>query len=180
MSSVPDLQLQRFLPYKLSRLLNAVSDGLYRTYAPRFDLNVSQWRMLAAVAQLQPTSVTELTDYSGMDKVTISRAIREMVDRKLVRRELVQRDRRRSMLTLTDEGERIYREIAPAALRFERTLVSALRPDELEQLHSMVDRLIDRIAIMQLGSDALIPQDVRETGRRFRPKPPPLRKLSSP
>ncbi|MGD9512342.1 MAG: MarR family winged helix-turn-helix transcriptional regulator [Geminicoccaceae bacterium] len=151
------LQLQSFLPYKLSRLTNDLSAGLHGTYAQRFGLNVSQWRMLAAAALLEPTTVTELTDYSGMDKVTVSRSIREMVDRKLLDRVLDVNDRRRAAISLTDAGRAIYAQIAPAATRYEADLLKALSPGEAATLHKILDKLLDRAAMMRQSRTRIFP-----------------------
>ena len=118
------LHLQGFLPYKLSRLDNDVSTGLQRAYSHRFGLNVSQWRMLAAAALLEPTSVTQLTDYSGMDKVTVSRAAQGLSKRRLVERASHDTDGRSHLLALSREGARLYGEIAPLALAYEAALIS--------------------------------------------------------
>lgn len=157
MKKASTLELQHFLPYKLSRLLNDVSIGLQRTYTPSFGLNVSQWRMLAAAAQLEPTSVTELTDYSGMDKVTVSRALREMVDKNLMTRTLDENDRRRSTIELTEEGRRIYDEISPGAVEYERDLLKPLSADERKVLEALVDRLLSQAAILRQASSRTFP-----------------------
>lgn len=152
-----NLNLQEFLPYKLSRLVNDMSAGLMRSYSQRFGLNISQWRMLAASAQLEPTSATELTEYSGMDKVTVSRSVRELVERRLLSREADATDRRRATIVLTDEGRAIYDEIAPAAVAFENDLLGALKPAERALLSSMVDRLLNQAAVLRQTSSRRFP-----------------------
>jgi len=145
------LNLQYFLPYKLSRLVNDISAELSRTYATNFGLNVSQWRMLAAAAQLEPTSVTELTDYSGMDKVTVSRSVAEMVKRGLLTRTPDSRDSRRAIIALTTEGRDIYVHIAPAAVEFEQSLLSVFDDTEQKQLQEYIDRLLAQLAVLRLS-----------------------------
>jgi DNA-binding MarR family transcriptional regulator len=152
------LDLQDFLPYKLSRLVNDVSAGLLSTYSPSFALNVSQWRMLAAVAQLAPTTVTELTQYSGMDKVTVSRSVREMVERKLMARVLDDNDRRRASITLTAEGRATYQRIAPLAMEYEKNLLDALEDSEKVALNQLVDRLLDQAAMLRQSHTRMFPR----------------------
>ncbi|MBN9426990.1 MAG: winged helix-turn-helix transcriptional regulator [Burkholderiales bacterium] len=154
----PTLPLERFLPYRLSRLDNEISQALERIYGPSFGLNIAQWRMLAAISHLQPTSATELIAYSAMDKVTVSRAVAELVDRALVSRETDDRDRRRARLSLTDDGTRVYEHIAPEAMAFEQALVKAFSRSELQAFNRGVDKLLDAIALIQRGSAGLLPQ----------------------
>ena len=151
------LCLQRFLPYKLSRLVNDLSAGLQRSYSLRYGLNVSQWRMLAAAAQLEPTSVTELTDYSGMDKVTVSRSVRELVDRKLLDRTQSEKDRRRANITLTNAGREMYQSIAPSAMAYEADLLGVLNEGERADLLRTLDKLLDQAALMRQSGSRIFP-----------------------
>lgn len=151
------LHLQNFLPYKVSRLDNDLSAGLQRTYSLRFGLNVSQWRMLAAAAQLEPTSVTELTDYSGMDKVTVSRSVRELVERDLLARILNENDRRRATITLTEAGRSLYEQISPDAMTYEQELLSVLNASELAALHGFLDKLLDQAALLRQSRSRVFP-----------------------
>ena len=50
-------------------------------------------------------------------------------------------DRRRSSLRLSAEGERIYRQIVPAAQAFEQGLVAPLTADEQASLDHLLTRL---------------------------------------
>lgn len=145
------LNLQYFLPYKLSRLVNDISAELSRTYAADYGLNVSQWRMLAAAAQLEPTSATELTDYSGMDKVTVSRSVADMVKRGLLTRTLDPRDNRRAIIALTPEGRDVYMHIAPAVVEIEHALLSVFDDAEQEQLQEFIDRLLSQVAVLRFS-----------------------------
>ena len=48
--TTPVLELDQFLPYRLSVLANRLSRDLSRLYAERFDLTIAQWRVMAVVA----------------------------------------------------------------------------------------------------------------------------------
>ncbi|MCA1778441.1 MAG: MarR family transcriptional regulator, partial [Xanthomonadaceae bacterium] len=41
------LELENFLPYRLSVLSNRVSQGIAATYEQRFGLSVTEWRVIA-------------------------------------------------------------------------------------------------------------------------------------
>jgi DNA-binding MarR family transcriptional regulator len=150
------LCLEQFLPYRISRLANEISNALARVYSPTFDLSIAEWRMLAAVYHLEPTCVTDLTEYSAMDKVTVSRAIAELVHRKFAEREVDKRDRRRSMISLTADGKELYAKIAAAAVEFENALRADLTNKEMEQFNKVIDQLLDKTAVLQPGSTGLL------------------------
>jgi DNA-binding MarR family transcriptional regulator len=58
-----------------------------------------------------------------------------------VRRSISAEDRRRSVLRLSTEGEAVYREIAPVALRYERALVDCLHDGEMAALDAVLEKL---------------------------------------
>ena len=45
------LQLEKFLPYRLSVLAQLVSESLHDLYAGPFGLTVTQWRVMAALGR---------------------------------------------------------------------------------------------------------------------------------
>jgi len=53
------LELDRFVPYRLSVLSNVVSRAFALLYAERFDLAIPQWRVLAVLGMAAPQSAGE-------------------------------------------------------------------------------------------------------------------------
>lgn len=135
------LELERFLPYRLSVLSNRISQDIARLYAGRFGLNVTEWRLLAVLGRYPGLSATELAERTAMDKVAVSRAVATLLaDGRLTRR-TDGADRRRALLKLSARGYRIYDEVAPLALEYERRLVAALEPEDRAQLDALLSRL---------------------------------------
>jgi DNA-binding MarR family transcriptional regulator len=64
-----------------------------------------------------------------------------MIDRGLVEREFDRSDRRRSILTLSAQGQAVYDEVAPLALRLEASLLASLDEDARHQLWQLLDKL---------------------------------------
>lgn len=137
------LDLEAFMPYRLSVASNAVSDRIARQYQARFGLRIPEWRLMAVLGEGKPLSQREMVDATRMDKVTISRASASLVDRGLVTREASDTDRRSHRLVLTAAGESLYDEIAPAALAMEQALLDCLSPSEQILLGDMLLRLRD-------------------------------------
>lgn len=135
------LRLDDFIPYQLSIASNAVSERIARHYERRFGINVPQWRLMAVLGEGGPRSQRDLVGRTRMDKVTVSRASAAMVARGLMRRESREGDRRSHLIALTEEGEALYRDIAPIALSLEEELLSCLKPTEREALTSTLERL---------------------------------------
>lgn len=135
------LELERFLPYRLSVLSNRISQDIARLYGERFGLGITQWRILAVLGRYPDLSATEVAERTAMDKVAVSRAVAGLLDAGLLRRRLHGADRRRSRLELSARGYRVYDEIAPLALAYEARLLATLEPREQAMLLQLLAKL---------------------------------------
>ncbi len=136
------LELERFLPYRLSLLANQVSQGIARTYEQRFGLSVTEWRVIALLGRYPGLSATEVTERSGMDKVAVSRAVRRLIEAGRIQRHDSDADRRAKHLYLSPQGHEVYDAIVPAALAFEREILEALSDEERRTLDALIDKLL--------------------------------------
>jgi len=138
------LELEHFLPYRLSVLSNTISQGIAREYHSRFGLSITEWRAMAVLARYDRDglSARQVAERTAMDKVAISRAVSKLVARSLVNRKLHQDDRRRSVLALTPEGWIIHDQVAPLARRYEREVLKKLNAEE----HACLNRILDKLS----------------------------------
>jgi hypothetical protein len=51
---VPQLELETFLPYRLSVLSNTVSGKIARSYEKQFGLSIPEWRVMAVLGRFPP------------------------------------------------------------------------------------------------------------------------------
>ena len=128
--------LADFLPYQLSVASNAVSRAVATGtgYEARFGLTAAEWRVLAVVTAAGNPAQADLIAATGMDKMTISRAVAALSTRRLIDRVQDTADRRTLRLSPTAEGRRILDIVAPQALDVESRLLAALTPAEAEAL----------------------------------------------
>lgn len=136
------LELERFLPYRLSVLSNRVSQTIADAYVERFGLAVTEWRVIAVLGRYPDLSANGVAERTAMDKVAVSRAVARLLERGLLRRAVHDGDRRRSVLALSEAGYRIYDEVAPLALECERRLLAHLSAEERATLDALLDRLL--------------------------------------
>ena len=139
------LELDNFLPYRLSVLNNLVSRALAEQYQARFGLSIPEWRVMANLGRAAPLSANEVAERTSMDKVKVSRAISRMHDAGLVKRETDPRDNRMVRLQLSARGKRIYEKIAPMALAWEREFLSVLSESEIAAFDRILGKLDKRI-----------------------------------
>lgn len=146
------IELERFLPYRLSVLTNVVSGSIAAMYQRRFGLGIPEWRVIAVLAMRPGLSAAEVAACTGMDAVAVSRAVGRLLRSGRLRRATASDDRRRSVLRLTTAGRAVYRQIAPLALGYERRLLDGLDAREAAALDSIVDKLTVRAR--ELAADA--------------------------
>ncbi|RAK60171.1 MarR family transcriptional regulator [Phenylobacterium hankyongense] len=135
------LELDSYLPYRLSVASNAVSGLIARAYQDRFGLSIPQWRLICVLAEYRELTQGQVVARTVMDKVTVSRAAQGLLNRHLVGRSDHQADGRSHVLALTPQGARLYAEIAPLALAYEAALISGLAPEEVTLLKRLLSRL---------------------------------------
>jgi DNA-binding MarR family transcriptional regulator len=135
------LRLDDYLPYRLSVAANAVSELIARAYVDRFGLTVPQWRLMAVLGEQSPLTQQALCARTVMDKVTVMRAARGLLQRRLLRRAPNTEDGRSHRLSLSATGERMYAEVAPLALRYETLLLTGIEADEVDRLERWLRRL---------------------------------------
>jgi len=149
------LELQNFLPYRLSVLSNRTSDAIARAYSQRFALGVTEWRVMAVLGRYPDLSANQVAQRTAMDKVAVSRAVAKLLDSGRLLRAFDDDDRRRSVLRLSETGYAIYDQIVPLALGFERQLLGDMDATE----RTLLFRLLDRLDELELRAEG-------ETGRQ--------------
>lgn len=135
------LRLDEFLPYRLSVASNAVSTRISASYRKRFGLKIAEWRLIAILAEGGEMTPLAIGRAARIDKISVSRAAAALVARGLIGQRANPEDGRSHLLSLTDAGQSLYAEVAPAALAMERELVASLSAEE----RSLLDQLLRRV-----------------------------------
>ncbi|WP_210725822.1 MarR family winged helix-turn-helix transcriptional regulator [Modicisalibacter radicis] len=135
------LDLEAFLPYRLSNLAERISQALSTIYAQQYDLTIAQWRVLAWLQQTQPLTAKRICQLTAMDKARVSRAVAQLVARRLVRRRRDTTDQRTLWLTLSVEGDELLATVIPRALAWERELTANLSATEYREFFRLLAKV---------------------------------------
>ncbi len=172
----PLIQLESFLPYRLSVLANVTSSAIAAAYEERFGLTIPEWRVIAVLMRHPGLSAREVAAKSRMDAVAVSRAVNRLLRAGRLRREVAADDRRRSILQVSAAGAAVYRGVAPLALEFERSLLDTLTSADRAALDRLLGALTQRAEILSVdlrapkkvarGAKARQPQTTRRATRR--------------
>ena len=136
------LELEHFLPYRLSILSNAISQSIADDYQRRYDLSMTEWRVMAVLARFDGLSAREVAERTLMDKVAVSRALARLVEAGRVTRATHAGDKRRSVLGLSEAGWALHDEVAPMARAREREVLAKLDFEEQHWLTRIIDKLM--------------------------------------
>lgn len=104
----PPISLDDFWAYQVVVLADQVSRYTLEVVRSEANLNQSQWRVLAAVADKPGRSSAEVTAVTPMDKTIVSRAVASLIKSGLIKRTPSQADKRISALEMTKLGAERY------------------------------------------------------------------------
>ncbi|WP_109356450.1 MarR family winged helix-turn-helix transcriptional regulator [Sphingorhabdus sp. EL138] len=133
--------LDDFIPYQLSTASNAVSDLISSEYKSRFGLKIPEWRVMAVLGNRGASTQRQLVEATLMDKVTVNRAVKTLVDRQLLGRSPNNADGRSHHLMLSQNGRDLYDQIMPAAEAMEKKVMTVLTDDDQRHLSEMLAKI---------------------------------------
>jgi DNA-binding MarR family transcriptional regulator len=145
------LNLDKFVPYRLSVLTNRVSSAIARHYSDRFDLSIPEWRVMAVLGQTPGLSARQVAERTAMDKVQVSRAVQSLLAARRLTRVVDDADGRVTQLSLSNRGFAIYNELVPVALQLERDFLSILSADDRTALDRLLTKLSAGVAEADLA-----------------------------
>jgi len=152
------LELERFLPYRLSVLANTMSAAIADAYAERFQLSIPEWRVLAVLARAPGLSAAQVAERTAMDKVAVSRAVASLARARRIERNVEESDRRRSHLALTARGLAVYEEVVPWALAYEEAVLRGVPVRSRAKLAALLDDLLARVRTIRTARIEPIPR----------------------
>jgi|TARA_R110001592_G_scaffold123840_7_gene332232 DNA-binding MarR family transcriptional regulator len=136
-----NFKLDDYLPYQLSTTSNVVSDVIAGEYKSLFGLKIPEWRVMSVLGTRGASTQRHLVEATLMDKVTVNRAVKNLVDRALLDRSPNTADGRSHHLLLSNTGRDLYGKILPAAQAMDKKIMSVLSAEEKAELSAMLARI---------------------------------------
>ena len=110
------VKLDNFWPYQAVVLGDLISRHTLRILKAQGELNLSQWRVVAAIGDTPGRSSAQVVAVTPMDKGIVSRAVKSLLETAHVRKEIDPSDKRKAALFLTAKGQALYAEISARQL----------------------------------------------------------------
>lgn len=139
------LQLPSFLPYQLSILQQQVSHVVGSYYRQEHGLTRNAWRVMAALALQGEVSAKDVGNYVRLEKMPVSRAMKELTSLGYLQQKTDLEDRRIVRLALTSAGKRCYRDIVPQVRQQEQRVLEGLTDRERTQYLKLTQKLLAHV-----------------------------------
>jgi len=135
------LRLDSNVPYQISVLSHRIARETAAITERHGGLNISQWRVMAAVAERPGRTANEVVAITPMDKGIVSRAVKALLDKGMLARKASNEDGRLGHLFLTARGEKKYAALAADIRGIEAELLSGLSGEDAARLRRLIGAL---------------------------------------
>ena len=133
--------LEEFLPYEIRSFYTRIAESVAATYERKYGITPAEWRVLATIGSHKNTTSAHIVSHANTDKVTVSRALAKLTEKRWVKVSTSKSDRRRKGLTLTATGRRNYNKIVPEVLGVERSLLAGVSRRDIATLRRIMKQI---------------------------------------
>ena len=134
--------LTRFLPYLLNQASELVSAKFQPSYRVGYGMLRTEWRVLFHLGHRGDMTAKDICTQAILHKTKVSRAVHALRNKGYLRRQTSPDDRRVEWLSLTSKGKLVFNDLSGAAIQFEHNMAEQLTTAELEQLRSLLLKVI--------------------------------------
>ena len=134
----------RSLPMALLRAREAVMKKFIPSLREN-GLSSQQWRVIRALNEEEGLDITELANRCFLLMPSLSRIIQNLEKRELVNRNQSSLDNRKSVISITEPGKKLFQKIAPKSVEHYDLITEKFGYGKLELLYELLDELIEKI-----------------------------------
>lgn len=136
--------LDQFIPYAMYRITNRLNMELQGDLAP-LKINVSRWRVLAALNARDGRTMGELSQFTMMEQSSISRVVDRMVEEGLVTRQTQKKDNRYILVYMCEKGHEKFKTVFPKVIERQDRALKDFSEEECDILLGYLKRIEDNI-----------------------------------
>lgn len=133
--------------YRLNYVANFYVGPLIRNIEKTFNMTRPEWIVLFCLNQQTGLNAQQISSATGRPKTSISAAVKQLLQRKLISRKTDLQDGRRQVLLLTDAGRRIYTAIVDSFIAREADMLACLDRSERTTFIRLLDKIIDNSGV---------------------------------
>ncbi|QBF33681.1 MarR family winged helix-turn-helix transcriptional regulator [Thalassococcus sp. S3] len=133
--------------WQINFLANFFTGPIYRDLAARFGLSRPEFVILFSLSQQPGLVARDICLVTGLPKNSISRAVSELLAKRLIERETDDTDKRAKKLALTEAGRKLLDQVVPLFTTRQNAMRAALSEEEA----ATFDRLLSKIIFAMPG-----------------------------
>jgi DNA-binding MarR family transcriptional regulator len=130
---------------------NRLTRGASKYYRDNLNLGVVEWRIMICLGHKSPRPIGEIAEAADLDQGAVSRSIKLLCERGLVR--TVAGGGRVSLASLTKNGDVLLQDLRAVGRRREERLLSTFTRDERQQLRHLLGRMLSQVDFMNADDE---------------------------
>jgi MarR family transcriptional regulator, temperature-dependent positive regulator of motility len=131
------------IAYRLNYLANFYVGPLIKKMEQELGMTRPEWIVLFCLTRRAGLSAQQISDVTGRPKTSISAAVKQLQEKRLLSRSVDARDGRRRVLQITEAGQRAYRKIVQGFVARETDMVACLSKSERNTFLQLLGKLVD-------------------------------------
>lgn len=131
--------------HRLLKLNNRLMQPFSTHLSHRHNISLNEFRLLMAIGRLGASASHELAEHTGVNAMSVSRAVATLQRHGRITVDSDPGNRRRKVLRLTPEGHRLYETMQPQTQSVADYLLTGLSESDIVKLDDIVGKLIARL-----------------------------------
>lgn len=144
MSDQPAIMYPRIKLSRFHKLINLTMSRLFKAYG--YDITREQEVTLRELRQHDGVNQVDLASRTGQDRNNLSRTLDILESKGLVARDVCSRDKRHSLVYITDEGRLLHEGAYKAVSEYRQLLFRGFSQEEVDTFAGMIRRLSENLA----------------------------------
>jgi homoprotocatechuate degradation regulator HpaR len=141
-AAFPDFE--HSLPMLLLKAREAVMTR-FRPMLREVGLTEQQWRVIRALSEVGEHDAGELAKVSYILSPSLTRILQRLENRGLIQRRADEADQRRTLISLSDEGQKLFSMVRPLSSAIYAQIASELGSDRLTGLYNVLGEVEERL-----------------------------------
>lgn len=128
--------------FKIDTTIKKIRNALQKRFADAgFDLTVDQWVVIDHLHRNPGIAQSTLAELTTKDAPTVTRIIDLLAKKGLAERRMADDDRRKFLVFMTPEGEKLYEQMLPAVVEIRRQGWGNLSDDDYQHFVRIMDEI---------------------------------------
>lgn len=126
------LNFENYCTYYLQTVATAMANQASSLFISQLDIGIVEWRCLSVLAQEEDASAARICELSNMSKPLVSRALKQLHSKGLVKNSKKKTPGKTQPLSITPKGRAMHDAALEISLEREKNLRKGLTEDEIQ------------------------------------------------